>query len=90
MDALNIELEANRILIKNIKDYMDLNSIKTVEDYATQCGTNKAQIYNIFNEKTIPKIDYIDRLALAMGITSAQLLTENYFDQFEKKIVRKK
>jgi transcriptional regulator with XRE-family HTH domain len=90
MDILNTELEANRILVKNIKDYMELNSIKSVDEYALKCGTNKAQIYNIFNEKTIPKIDYIDRLAGAMGITSAQLLTENYFDQFEKKIVRKK
>ncbi len=90
MDTLNIELEANKILTKNIKAYIELNSIESVDAFAAKCGTNKAQIYNIYNGHTQPKIDYVDRLASAMGITTAQLLTEGYFDQFEKKIVKKK
>lgn len=90
MDILNIALEANRILIKNIKDYMELNDFKSVEAYALHCGTNKAQVYNIFNGHTIPKLDFVDRLSAAMGITTAELLTENFFEQFEKKIVKKK
>lgn len=90
MDILNITLEAQRILATNIKAYIELNNIKSVEAFAELVGTTKASIYNIYNGHTEPKTSFLDLLAKGMGLTVSQLLTEDYFDQFEKKIVKKK
>jgi transcriptional regulator with XRE-family HTH domain len=90
MDTVIFDLDALRILAGNIEAYMKLYEIENVEALAVQCGTTKAQVYAILRGATTPKIDFIDKMAKGMGITAAQILTEGYFDQFEKKIVKKK
>jgi transcriptional regulator with XRE-family HTH domain len=90
MDVQNIDLGSQKVLAENIKAYIELNSIDSVEAFATLAGTTKTQIYNIYKGHTSPKVDFLDKLATAMGITVPQLLTEGYFSQFEKKIVKKK
>jgi transcriptional regulator with XRE-family HTH domain len=89
MEMINLNLESLRILSKNITDYMALNDLNP-ESFGTKCGTSKQQIYSIMRGTTTPRVDFLDRLANGMGITTAELLTEGYFDQFEKQIVKKK
>lgn len=89
MDIINLDLETQRILVENIKAYIELYEIKSVDAFAQLVGTTKAQIYNIYDGQD-PKTGFCDKLAKAMGITVPQLLTKGYFDQFEKKIVKKK
>lgn len=90
MEILFIDLETQRILAENIRAYIELHGIKSVEEFATFVGTTKTQIYNIYKGHTDPKTGFCDKLAKAMGVTVPQLLTEGYFEQFEKKIVKKK
>jgi len=90
MDTLNLNLESQRILAENIRAYIELYQIKNVEEFAIKCDCSKMQIYNILNFKSSPTMDYMDKIAKGMSITVVQLLTPGYFDQFEKKIVKKK
>jgi transcriptional regulator with XRE-family HTH domain len=89
MEILNLSLDTQKILAKNILDYIELYNVPNKETFAIQCGISKMQVYNVLNFKSTPTLDFIDKIAKGMGISVVELLTENYYSQFEKKIVKK-
>jgi transcriptional regulator with XRE-family HTH domain len=90
MDLLNIDLESQQNMVENIKAYMKLHGLKNYEEFANKVGASKMYIYNVINFKSSPSMNYMDKFAKEMGITSTELITKGFFDQFETKIVKKK
>lgn len=82
-------MESQRRIAKNIVDYLNLNNM-TPEQLAEKCDSSKQQIYKLMKCETDPRTSFLDRLAKAMSITTSNLVEDGYFEQFEKKILKKK
>lgn len=82
-------MESQKRIANNIIDFLNLHRI-TPEQLAERCDSSKQQIYKLIKCETDPRTSFLDRLSKAMGITTSELMEENYFRQFENKIVKKK
>lgn len=80
MTYIETTLESQRILAKNVTDYLQVSNL-TMEDLGEACGSNKQQIYKIKTCQINPSLEFLDKLADAMDCSVKDLFTEEFFSK---------
>lgn len=68
-------MTASEILAKNLKAYRNALGLSQ-RKFAEKAGLDTKEIYYIENQLRHAKVDTLDRLALAIGVSVAELLEE--------------
>jgi DNA-binding XRE family transcriptional regulator len=82
-------MQARKILMKNVEQFMAMHNL-SITEMALKCDTARQNIFNIKKGLVSPPLETIDKLCNVMGCKPSDLFTENYFSDFEVKIVKKK